>query len=187
MLNILPIEEKKKVLIEYRIRLAIVSIFAVGSLAIAIAVLLAPAYMLAVSKHNVSKDQLSALEKKYGDSAQEKDLGEQIREINTKILLLLSGDTTDKLIPSQIVTSIINLKGNDIKISSLTYETTASQERVVLTGAASNRDSLAGFVDTLKKDPTFTSVTMPISSYVKSENIDFSIVIERRTKTPAKK
>ncbi len=187
MLNILPTEEKKKVIIEYRIRLAVVSIFAVGALAIASAVLLFPAYMLAISKNNASNEQLSGLEKKYGDSSQEKELGAQIRDINTKILLLLSGETTDKLTPSQTVANIINLKGSDIKISSLMYETMTSQERVVLTGTASDRDSLALFVETLKKDPTFTSVSMPISSYVKSENIDFSIVIERKAKTPAKK
>lgn len=187
MLNILPAAEKKKVLIEYRVRLAVVSIFAIGAVAVAGAVLLVPAYLLAVSKHGASNDQLSALEKKYGDSAQEKELGAQIREVNTKILLLLSGGTTDKLTPSQAIANIISLKSSDIKISSLTYEATANQERIVLTGAASDRDSLAGFVETIKKNPTFTSVTMPISSYVKSENIDYSIVIERKPKTPAKK
>ena len=187
MLNILPVTEKKNALIEYRIRLSVVSIFALGAVAVAGAVLLVPAYLLAVSKHSASNDQLSALEKKYGDSAQEKELGVQIRDVNTKILLLLSGDTTEKLTPSQAVANIISLKSSDIKMSSLSYEATAVQERIVLTGSASDRDSLAGFIETLKKDPTFTSVTMPISSYVKSENIDFAIVIERKFKTPAKK
>lgn len=187
MLNILQTDEKKKILIEYRIRLAVVSIFAIGSLTVASSALLVPAYILAISKHNASNEQLSALEKKYGDSSQEKELGSQIRDINTKILLLMSGDTTDKLTPSQVVTSIINLRGSDIKISSLTYETNATQERVVITGTASDRDSLASFLGTLKEDPTFTSATMPISSYVKSENIGYSIVVERKTKTPTKK
>lgn len=187
MLNILPIEEKKKVLLEYRLRLAVVATFAVGAVAAASAVLLVPAYLLAISKHNASNEQLAALEKKYGDSAQEKELGAQIRDINTKILLLLSGDTTDKLTPSQVVANIIGLKSSEIKISSFSYEMPANQERIVLTGTAKDRDSLAGYFETLKKDPTFTSVTMPISSYVKSENIDFSIVIERKNKAPAKK
>lgn len=187
MLNILPIEEKKKVLIEYRHRLSIVSFFAIGALAVASSVLFAPAYILAVSKHNSSEAQLAVLEEKYGGAGQEKELGVQIREINTKILLLLSGDTSARLTPSQAVESIISLKGNKIKISSFTYEAIASQERIVLTGTASDRDSLANFVETLKKDPTFTSATIPISSYVKSENIDFSIVIERKSKAPAKK
>ena len=187
MLNILPIEEKKKALIEYRLRLSVVSFFGISALAVASSVLFAPAYILAVSKHNSSEAQLAELKKKYGGAEQEKELGAQIREINTKILLLLSGDTSERHTPSQAVASILSLKGNEIKISAFTYEAMASQERVVLTGTASDRDNLANFVEILKKDPTFTSVTMPISSYVKSENIDFSIVIERKSKVPSKK
>ncbi len=187
MLNILPTEEKKKILVEYRLRLAIVSFFAIGAIAAASLVLLAPAYILAVTKNNTVEEQLAVLEKKYGGAGQEKELSAQIREINNKILLLLSGDATDRLVPSQAVAKILSLKGSSIKIIAFTYETMANQERVVLTGTASDRDSLASFVETLKKDPTFTSATMPISSYVKSENIDFSIVIERKSKTPAKK
>src|SRR3989344_3290884 len=155
MLNILPIEEKKNVITEYRLRLSVVSFFAIGALSVASAVLFAPAYILAVSKHNSSEEQFAVLEKKYGGAEQEKELGAQIREINTKILLLLSGDTTARLTPSQAVANILGLKGNEIKIVAFTYEAMASQERIVLTGTASNRDSLANFVEILKKDPTY--------------------------------
>lgn len=187
MLNILPIEEKKKIIVEYRLRLAIVSFFAIGALAVASMVLLAPAYILAVTKNSTAEEQLAVLEEKYGGAGQEKELSAQIREINNRILLLLSGDTTTRLAPPQAVTKILSLKGGSIKIIAFTYESMANQERIVLTGTSSDRDSLANFIETLKKEPAFTSATMPISSYVKSENIDFSIVIERKSKTPAKK
>ena len=187
MLNILTTEEKKKILVEYRLRLTVVSVFAVSSIAIASAVLLAPAYVLSISKYNAAEKQHAVLEGKYGGTGQEKDIGAQIRDINTRVLLLLSGDTTARLFPSQAVSKILSLKGNKIKIFSFSYETTENQERIVLTGTATNRDSLANFIETLKKDPTFTSVTLPISSYVKSENIDFSIVAERKAKSSAKK
>lgn len=187
MLNLLPIEEKKNVLLEYRLRLAVVSVFAVGSLVLASLILLAPSYVLSLSKYSTEEKQLEILDKKYGGVGQEKELGTQIRDINTKILLLQSGDTTTRLSPSQAVMNIINIKGSAIKIYAFTYDATAGQERIVLTGTANDRESLAAFVETLKKDPTFTSVTLPISSYVKSTNIDFSVVVERKTKTPAKK
>lgn len=163
------------------------SVFAVGALALASLVLFMPAYTLAVSKYNTSEKHLVALEKKYGEAGQEKELIAQIRDINNKILLLLSGDATARLTLSQTITSILNIRGNAIKIFAFTYETIANQERIVLTGTANDRDGLANFVETLKRNPTFTNVTIPISSYVKSENIDFSIVIERNSKTPAKK
>ncbi|MFZ2303914.1 MAG: hypothetical protein WAV98_03980, partial [Minisyncoccia bacterium] len=104
MLNILSTTEKKKILIEYRLRLAVVSVFAVGALALASLVLFMPAYTLAVSKYNTSEKHLVALEKKYGEAGQEKELIAQIRDINNKILLLLSGDATARLTLSQTIT-----------------------------------------------------------------------------------
>ena len=88
MLNILSITEKKKILTEYRFRLAIVSIFALGSLVLASLVLLAPSYILSVTKFNSAEKQLVTLEAKYGNAGQEKEIGAQIRDINTKISLL---------------------------------------------------------------------------------------------------
>lgn len=187
MLNILSTTEKKKIITEYRLRLAVVSVFAIGALVTTSLVLFAPAYLLAVSKNTSAEVQLSALEKKYGDSKQEKEIAAQIRDVNTKILLLLGSDTSARLLPSEIISKILNIKGSSIKIFGITYDSTANQERIVLTGTATNRESLALFVEALKNDTAFTSVTMPISSYVKSANIDFSIVLDRKPKAPAKK
>lgn len=187
MLNILSTTEKKKVIIEYRLRLAVVSVVAVGALVVASIVLLAPSYLLAVTKFTDAEKTLAALEEKYGTNSQEKDISVQIRDINNKISLLLSSGTNTQLSPSQTIAKILNIKGSAIKLYGITYDGTTVQERFVLTGTAASRDSLATFVEDLKKEPTFTSVTLPISSYVKSTNIDFSIVVERISKIPAKK
>lgn len=187
MLNILSTVEKKKVLVEYRLRLAVVSVSAVGVLALASLALLVPPYLLALSKFNAAGNQLAVLEAKYGDTKKEKEIAAQIRDINTKILLLLSGGTSTRLSPPQAILNILNIKGKAIKLYGFTYDSTANQERVVLTGTAADRDSLANFVEVLKNDSTFTSITLPISSYVKSENIDFSLVAERRPKASVKK
>jgi len=189
MLNLQSTIEKKKVLVEYRLRLAVVSVFVVGSLVTTSVILFAPAYLLAISKNTAAKTQLEALEKKYGDSKQEKEIGAQIRDINTKILLLLGtgGDTSSQLLPSEIISKILVKRGKSIKIYGITYDSSANQERIILTGTASDRDSLADFIAELKKDTAFTNVTLPISSYVKSANIDFSIAIDRKAKPPVKK
>lgn len=187
MLNILSTTEKKKVLLGYRLRLAVIAVFAVGALILSSLILLAPSYLLAVTKYNSQEEQLKILDKKYGGTGQEKELGAQIREINSKILLLSSGDMTTRLSPPQVILNIIKIKGPAIKIHGFTYDVTPVQERIVLTANARDRDALAAFLETLKKDPTYTTVTLPISSYVKSTNIDFSLVVERKLKPAAKK
>ena len=187
MLNILPTEEKKKILVEYRLRLGVVSVFALGALVFSSLVLLAPSYMLAVVKYNGISEELSALELKQSNVGQEKEVGAQIRDENKKIDLFLKGDTSGRLSPPQAILNIIGIKGDAIKIQGFIYDASALQERLVVTGVAADREGLARFVETLKKDPTFTKVELPISSYVKSSNIDFSVVVERAVKSTAVK
>lgn len=181
MINILPPEEKKKIIAEYRLRLGIVVIFAIAALVLSGLVLLAPSYLLAVSKYNSVSGELVALQSKQGRGAQEKDVTTQIGGLNKKIDLFLKGGTSTSS-PSQVILSILNLKGGAIKIQGFTYDASTGQGRMVITGTALDRVSLAQFVKTLKKEPTFTSVELPISSYVKSVDIDFSIVVDRGIK-----
>lgn len=182
MLNILSTTEKKKILVEYRFRLAVVFIFAVGALVLASLVLLAPSYLLAVTKYNSISAELARVEAKQGSAAQEKDTNLQIISINKKIDLFLKGGVNATSSPSQMILNILNDKGTSIKIQGFTYDASVGLGRFVVIGSAIDRDSLAQFVERLKREPTFTKVDLPISSYVKSANIDFSIVIERGVK-----
>lgn len=187
MINILPIEEKKKIITEYRLRLSIVSVFAVAALMFSSLVLLIPSYLLAVLKYNNATQELSTLKGKANTEEKEKNTDAQIVDINNKINLLLRGDEKKQITPSQVIADILNVKGAAIKIYGFTHDISADQDRVVIFGTADNRDSLAEFVAVLKKKPEFVSVELPISSYVKSSNIDFSIVAVRGNKTQTKK
>lgn len=188
MLNILPSEEKKKILTEYRMRLAIVGVFAVAALVLASLILLVPSYMLAVSKYNFVAGELARLEQKQSGAGQEKEVSTQIKEINKKISLFLGNEKMVKQTPSEVVLGVIAAKEPAVKVQSILYDIKPDLERIVLAGKANDRDSLARFIETLKKDPSFSKVDLPIGSYVKSTNIDFTLVLERTVKvTPLKK
>src|SRR5690606_3139916 len=104
---------------------------------------------------------------------QTQNVDTQISAINAKINIFLNGGTASGfLTPSQIVTGILGMKGSAIKLRGFSYDINQGKERIVISGTALDRDSLALFVETLKKEPTFTNVDLPISSYVKSTNID---------------
>lgn len=182
MLNLLSTTEKKKVLVEYRLRLAVIAIFAVGALIFSSLVLLTPSYLLAVSKNNDANNILVALEEKESRVGKEKDVNLQILAVNKNIDLFLKVGTTTVLVPPVAIMKILGIRGSAIKITGFTYDAWADQERIVINGIALDRERLSQFVETLKKDPAFTSIELPISSYVKSANIDFSVVITRKTK-----
>lgn len=181
MNNILQKEEKKKILTEYRLRLGVVGVFLVASLVFANLVLLAPSYLLAISKYNSVSNELVNIEKKQKQSAGHKDINSEIREINKKVDLFIRKEPSPGY-SSQIVLNILKLKGGDVKIDGITYDASVGNGRIIVVGTALNRDSLARFIEILKKDQTFSKVELPISSYVKSTNIDFSVVLERSIK-----
>ncbi|MGB2580355.1 MAG: hypothetical protein WBC83_01555 [Minisyncoccia bacterium] len=186
MINIFATKEKKKILNKYRIRLTIVSLIVADILITSNLILFMSPYLLSISKYNNLKKELATLEEVYGGGVKEKDVDSQVIDINNKISVLLKASAKTQLSPYQVISDIINNKSRRIKIYGVTYDSVVNQERVVITGEALERDSLSGFFEELKKDTRFTDVTLPISSYVKSENIEFSVVLERNTKPTSK-
>ena len=191
MMNLLPLIEKKKVRMEYRLRFAVVFFSALALLVFANAILLVPSYIRAFSKHSLVEQQFAAAAgspeiQKARDLA-EKDTTTKIREINKKLNLFVSEKKEESLplIPSEVFRKIIGLRPSAIKIFGITYDVTLERERFVVVGRSVDRESLAAFMEALKKDKVFTSVELPISSYAKSTNIDFSITLERKNKNAA--
>ncbi len=176
MLNILPDEEKKKILTEYRLRLVVVVTFAVGALILANLVLLVPSYILSVAKYNSLSESLATQQSKQGLTGQESSIDAQVLAINKQIKLLQQQNNTGVLSPSDMILRIIERKGTGIKIQGFDYDVTGNIGSVVITGVAADRDSLAQFADTLKGDSAFSNIDLPVSSYVQKVNIDFSIV-----------
>lgn len=177
MLNLLPLQEKKKTLTEYRLRFFAFAVFTLGALIVANLALLTPSYLLAVSKYDSISADLAARQAKQGIGGQAKTIDGQVRAVNKKIALFSSDGSTKRVSPADVNAKIIEIKSAAIKIQSFSYDASGPQERIVVSGLADDRDSLAAFVDALKKEGTFSSVDLPVSSYVKSTNIDFSIAL----------
>ena len=183
MHNLLPFEEKKKIRTAYRFRLGVVAISAIVLIMGINLVLLIPSYMLALSKHDLVAKEVADLETQQSSLKEAKEFDVQIKLVNKKIdNFLESGEKVSRLVPSEVLTKIMGVKGAMIKIQNITYDSSGKQERLVLSGKANNRDGLASFVEDLKKTQIFTSVELPISSYVKSVDIDFSVVLDRKLK-----
>ncbi|MDD5152586.1 MAG: hypothetical protein PHS95_01110 [Candidatus Pacebacteria bacterium] len=181
MLNILPTEEKKKVISEYHLRLGIVLVCAITALVIASLILLIPSYILATSKYHLVADNFAKLESMQNNIDEQKGIDAKITEVNKKISMLLNTDSYTSATVSSVILKIIAEKGSAVKIKSILYDKNSDRERYVVSGTADTRDGMASFVESLKKDLFFTRVDIPIGSYVKSANIDFGVVLEHGT------
>lgn len=180
MINLLPSEEKKKVRMDYRLRLGAIVALAITLLFLASLILLSPVYLLTLSKHQFASERFVKLESEQGKTEQERDINTRIGEVNKKVDLFLKEDK-DQVVFSEIITKIIEMKGTAIKLQNMFYESSPGRKRFVISGRADDRDNLARFVENLKKDPFFTTVDIPISSYIKSTDIDFSVILEKKS------
>lgn len=196
-MNLLPDEEKIIVGANYRRRLLIVS-----GLLFFIALLLAltpvvASYFLVSYKIQIFEKQLSVT-----GGIEEKGLDPYINIIestNRNMALL------DKTVPgaskyeiydllrsvSNYAVSVKNAKGSYVTLNSLSYEyrlpgkkekaeiATSSfyYNKIALSGKASDRNTLQGFIQSLKNDPRFSKVESPISNFIASKDIDFSLIL----------
>lgn len=178
MINLLPTEEKKKTRAEYRFRLGAIVALTVALLFLISLVLLSPVYLLTLSKYQFASEKLVKLETEQGQKEQEKEIDARIKAVNKEIALF-SKENKDQVVFSEIVTKIIELKGSTIKIQNMFYEINSGRGHFIISGRADDRDNLALFIEKLKKDSFFTTVDIPISSYIKSADIDFSVILEK--------
>lgn len=171
MLYLLTEEQKKKVLREYRMRLAVVSTIAFSFVGLVALVSIIPSKVL-VSSHekmlNFQKMNIGG-----GASAGVDDLSKKIADIsNTASYLAPLGET---LSAPDIFNHLEKQAGNNNTISKFQISHSDENAAVQITGISKNRDSLIKFVNTLKQDPIFSGATLPYSSLAKQDNLSFTL------------
>lgn len=189
MLNLLPTIEKKNLRNEYYIRLVVVIFMALTVVACVSGVFLVPSYITALyDVQNARAASVGGMGVVAGDR-EERDARTALVEANKRVstLLAVSTSTEPRGVPSDIFLKILSFKNPSIKITGLSYGGALDQEQVVVTGIAGDRESLATFAEGLKKSGLFTTVELPVRSYVKSSNIDFSVTLSRTLKKSLQK
>ncbi len=183
MVNLLTIFEKKRILKEYRIRLAIVSLLTTSLLLTISIILLVPSYILSSRKHSTVFKQLSLEKKKITTLAEGKDPIKITKDINNKLDILKKANTTLPD-PYYVIVTIIKHKPKGIFIKSILYDKNENEEKITISGISENRETLLIFLRSMESESRFFGVELPISSFVKGENINFSmrITIKGNTK-----
>ncbi len=176
MVNLLTVFEKKQILKEYRMRLATVSLFALSFLVAIAVVLLLPAYLLSSVKYNEVFEQLELEKKKISSISTQEDPVEITKDVNNK-LNILKGVDSSLPDPYEITTIIIKHKPKGVFISAILYDKNKDEGKISVNGVSKDRETMLSFLRSMETENEFSSVELPISSFVKGEDIDFSIRI----------
>ncbi len=177
MINLIPSQEKKKMVNDFYLRLFIV-FFAVISIAFLVAAIaIVPYYFFSKDKFDFASEKLIS-QMNVPVPFFDKKTNELINDIDLKVSLIEEAQKGKFLVSENVIDKILSKKTPSIKITRISFEDTLAKGKVIsIVGSAASRDKLSNFRDTLQADPDFEKVDLPISNFVKGKDIQFNLTI----------
>jgi Tfp pilus assembly protein PilN len=175
MINLLPTSEKKKLLKEYRIRLAVTILWGILLLQVLAFAALVPSYQRISSSTNILESQLA--EKKSTQLPGGDEVQNKINTIKKEIALLKPTVTSVDIPPTEVIALILNMKPSGIVVSSVAYGRAGTSALIQLSGIADSREDLFTFQRLLSQDPRMSDIRYAQSFITKKAPIDFQLSV----------
>ncbi len=193
MINLLPLQQKKSLHNLLVLKEIAFFLWGVFFIEIVCVIFLVPVYFFLKAKTTSSALEVANL-KNSESFIVDKSMNTTIDDINSKLTVFPK--TFSEIYPSSdILIPLTKHRVAGISITGITFETRTPNNEVVkpaankktvievkkpdieIRGVAKNRLALLAFQKSLESDPLYSVVTVPISDFVKGENITFSILI----------
>jgi len=175
MINLIPKEEKKKMIKDFYLRVGVLFLLMVSFSVLVALIAILPSYFLSKVKDSVADAKLAAQKNEPLPPLGEQSLTE-VKDINSKLDLVDRAEKNKFLISEKIINTVLSKKTSDIKITQIVYENDpVLGKKVSIVGIASSRDGLLAFKQALADNSNFKSVDLPISNFVKISNIQFNL------------
>lgn len=175
MRNLLPAAYRKKVTIEYRLRVAVVVFSLILIIAVVGIALLTPSYFLSRSKRDSASEQKAFIERSI-EFRESEISAELLRKTRDRLVLL--ADDGNRMSFTEIIEKLIRDKGIGVAISGISHVRLGGTGTLTITGEALQRDSLLAFKKALDREASFSSVSLPISDLAKSRDIEFTLTLK---------
>ncbi|MDQ3076137.1 MAG: hypothetical protein M3Q34_03340 [bacterium] len=177
MINLIPNQEKKKMVEHFRVRLLIVLLMSVTVTFFIGSVALLPAYFFSSIKKDIANSKLTEQRKSPLPKFDQGALV-TIQDLNDKFRLLETAEENRFVATERILNEIILKKGPDIKLTQIAYSNDNSSQRVVtIRGYAPSREGLLAFRFMLENNSNFKNIDLPISNFIKGNNIQFFLTL----------
>lgn len=174
MINLLPKEEKKKLVKDFYLRLTTVSFVAISCAILVLDILMIPSYIISLTEKNAIGQKLE-IQKNTPAPLNEEGNSKIISELNNKIILIDEIRKDKFFISEKIINEIVIDKMPDIKLLSIVYSSNDLAKRVTINGIAPSRERLLFFRRALEDNTSFKKVDLPISNFIKGSNIQFTM------------
>lgn len=175
MINLIPNEEKKKIIADFYFRFFSVFFIMLALGFCILAVLLFPSYFLSVIENRSVNARLVS-QANEAIPLPDKNTLSAVDDLNKKISIAEDFEKQNQSLIGKVMDPVLSSKIKDIKITSLSYMKLPEKPgQMTVSGVATNREALVLFRQNLEKNVAFSSVDLPISNFVKGSNIRFSL------------
>ena len=174
--NLMPHERKRALSRDYYIRLSVLGLWCVTTLAVIAGILTIPTYIYLTHSAEAKQVQLAAIEAK-SSATNEANLSVRLAALTH------SAEALSKLGKSSSVSSIIRsalaIPRPGVTLSALSYTPLSGKTpaSIVISGTASTRDALRNYQIAIQNASFTKSADLPVSAYAKDSSIPFSISI----------
>ncbi|HBV01248.1 MAG TPA: hypothetical protein DEF00_02520 [Candidatus Taylorbacteria bacterium] len=173
MFNLLPKAKKDIIHSEYRIRLAVVSLWFLFFIFIFSSMLFIPSLLLSSAKERAAQERFAALSKSVERNG-EAELDAALNEAKSRLALLSS--ETPKMFLHELLMLIVSVKTDRISLTNFSFIRSADGKReIAISGVGEDRTALLSFIKALENTNLFEKVNAPISNFVKDTDINFEI------------
>jgi len=174
--NLLPQKRLRALRRDYFLRLGVVAALFLIALVFASAVLLIPTYVFLTASQRTKEARLANIES-MPSSAEEAAFSAQLAALsNNAATLTALADA-----PSAIATirAALAVSHPGISLSGLVYspDTEKGSRTLLISGLGTTRDALRNYQLAIQSAPFARSANLPVSTYAKDTNIDFTITV----------
>lgn len=175
--TLLPIQERKSLRHEYRLRVAIVLCFMLSFAGLIGIGSLFPSFISMSAKERSELDAVTALKKQKDDSG----IGDIEGTLKADAALLAAATPlTVGTLPSAVIESVVSARG-PVDLTSLSVASgDGSSFDVSIRGVAPDRPSLLAFQNRLEQLAPGNKAVLPISELAKNSDIPFSIELTEK-------
>jgi hypothetical protein len=173
MINLIPPQAKKSLMIEYWVRVASTWLILWSITLIVSTIILLPTYVLIgtqVSVYKTSAEEASLKVASY------KDVSRSLVNASQRARILV--DESGLADISEFITLIEGLQGSEVELSQINLNRIENGfDPMIVSGTATDRQALASFRDRLLAEEKISSVDLPISNLARDKDIQFTITV----------
>ena len=179
MINLIPKEEKKRMIRDFYLRVVALSFIALSVSFLIAFVAILPSYFISSARVNIVNAKLEMQKNEPAPIPEERTLA-VIKDLNNKLNLIEKARENEFVVSKKVIDAIFFRKMSEVKITGIVYENdpkniSSKGRKINIEGSAPSREVLLLFRQALEDDPVFKQVNLPISNFVKGSDIKFSL------------